>query len=349
MLWCSAPSSPRHFARAQTAPEMDRMSHQVHEAVAGPGAASWPRRSTNNLVVKHEENLHIEKQENRFAMLYILPPAVRDRIPSRSSIMGMSFPSRVSSPLSEADTEVVDVEGPDDPTLPEPVAYPAPASRKSSSTLSTRSSSTLRSRSASPNTGIHPSGVRWRHARIGLDLLMGSGQESERTPSPNYDSYLERSSYVSGVRYLLDGLPEDLDESEVMLLQSGMPQPLVEGNDVPLSRNSRVRRSEQHELPLPPNLIHRVMILLLTYLEMGWNWTWPRALFFMGEVMRVEREHQVLRVLLEVAVVVFQWVCAMWDSFAGQTASRVVRYSTEGVEGALKEFANRKGPRQRAR
>jgi hypothetical protein len=178
---------------------------------------------------------------------------------------------------------------------------------------------------------------------------MGSGQESERIPNANYDSYLERSSYVSGVRYLLDGLPEDLDESEVMLLQSGMPQPLVEWNDFPLSRNSRVRRSEQHEPQSPPNLIHKIMILMLTYLEMGWNLTWPRALFFMGEVMRVEREHQVLKVLIEVAAVVFQWVSAMWDSFAGQTVSKVVRYGTEGLEGALKEFASRKGPRHRAR
>jgi hypothetical protein len=178
---------------------------------------------------------------------------------------------------------------------------------------------------------------------------VGSCQESDRTTSPSYDSYLERSSYISGVRYLLDGLPEDLDESEVMQLQSGMPQHLVERNDVARSRNSRLRRSERHKPQPPPNLIHRVMILLLTYLEMWWNWTWPRALFFMGEIMRLEREHRLLRVLLEVAAVVFQWVYVVWDSFAGKTASRVVRYGTEGMEGALKEFADRKGPRQRAR
>jgi len=149
---------------------MDRKSYHVHEAVTEQGAASWPRRSTNKLVVKHEESIHIEKQENRFAMLHILPLAVRDRIPSRSAIMGMSFPSRASSPLSDDDTEVADVEGPDDTTLAESVAYRAPALRRFSPTHSTRSSSTLTSRSASPDTGIHPSGVSWRHARIGKFL-----------------------------------------------------------------------------------------------------------------------------------------------------------------------------------
>jgi hypothetical protein len=166
MLWCSAPSSPGYLARTQAAPEMDRMPHHTHDT-NGPAAASWPRRSTSNFVVKHEQTVHIEKQENRFAMLYILPPSVRDRIPSRSSIMGMSFPSRVSSPLSEPDTEAVDIEGPDDTPLPEPVTYPPSAPRKFSSTLSARSSSNISSRSASPNNGVHPSGVRWRHARLG--------------------------------------------------------------------------------------------------------------------------------------------------------------------------------------
>jgi len=133
---------------------MDRIAH--HTRSAGSSAScSWPRRSADNLVVKHEENMNIEKQENRFAMLYILPPSVRDRIPSRSSIMSMSFASGVSPPLSEADTEVVEVEGPDDVTLAESVDYPM--SRKFSSTLS--------SRSASPK--ILPSGVSWRHARQG--------------------------------------------------------------------------------------------------------------------------------------------------------------------------------------
>ncbi|KAK0643610.1 hypothetical protein B0T16DRAFT_186313 [Cercophora newfieldiana] len=348
MFWSSAPTSPRHFVNnPQPVTEMDGIHHHhPHESVAASAAASWPRRSANNLVSKHEENMHIEKQETRLAMLYILPPSLRDRIPSRSSIMSMSFPSRVSSPMSEAETEVVDIEGPDDAPLPEPVAYPAP--RKFSSTISIRSSSTLSSRSASPK--IHPSGVSWRHARQGIELITSSIEESKHCADPDYyNSAFERSSYVTGVRYLLDGLPEDLDESEVMFLHSSMPPPLVEGMDYPATRNSRVRRREQLEPQAPPNLVHKIMILVLTYLELGWNWAWPRALYLTGEIIRVERERQVLRVLLEIATVVFMWVCSMWDSFAGQTASRALRYGTEGVEGAFKEFANRRGPRQRTR
>ncbi|KAK4450080.1 hypothetical protein QBC34DRAFT_81507 [Podospora aff. communis PSN243] len=327
---------------------MHRMPHRIHES-NGPAAASRPRRSGNGVVFKHEQTVHtIENQENRFDMKYMLS-SVRERISSRSSIMGMTFPSQASSPLSEAATEVVDVEGPDDSLLPESIAYRASASRKVSSTFSTRSSSTFRSRSVSPSNGVHPSGVRWRHAGLGLDLAMRSGQESERVHSANYDSNLERSSFISGVRYFLEALPDNLDDSEVMLLQNSMPRALVEGNDSSLSRNSRVGRSVQYEPQTPPNLVHRITIQLLTYLEMWWNWTWPTALYFLGEAMRLEREHQVMKVLLEVAAVVFVWVSTVWDSFAGHTASKVVRYGTEGVEGALKEFANRKGRGQRAR
>jgi len=178
---------------------------------------------------------------------------------------------------------------------------------------------------------------------------VNSGQESKRSPSPDYDSAFERSSYVTGVRYLLDGLPEDLDESEVMFLQSSMPPTLIESFDLPASRNSRLRRSEQREPQAPHNLIHRIMICVLTYLEMCWNWTWPRALFCLGEIMRVEREHQVVKIVLNMTTTLFLALCNMWDTFAGQAASRVLRYGTEGVEGAFKEFGSRRGPRQRTR
>lgn len=302
----------------------------------------WPRRSPNNLIVKQEESIYIEKQENRFPMLYILPPAVRDRIPSRSTLMGRSFSSAASPSLSETEIEVGD-----EVPLADSVQYST--ERKFLSTLSTRSVSTVSARSGSASPNNFPSGVSWRHASQGLDLIRNSYQESKRSASPDYDDGFERSSYVNGVRYLLDGLPDDMDESEVIALQSSMPGPLVESLEFPAGRHSRCRRNQERE-PLPsPNLVHRITLLVLRCLQRWLDWAVPTACLIVAEMLRLEKEHHILKVLLEFATVLLQACCAIWASFAGQTTSRVLQYGVEGVEGAFREFRRPEPSQQRRR
>ncbi|KAL8380584.1 hypothetical protein RB595_005046 [Gaeumannomyces hyphopodioides] len=87
--------------------------------------------------------------------------------------------------------------------------------RRSISTASSASSC-----AAGPTAGIDR---KFQHR--GRELLRDSEAEADpANPDPN--PVFERRAYLDGVAYLLQGLPRDLDESEVSILRGSLPDPL---------------------------------------------------------------------------------------------------------------------------
>jgi len=183
---------------------------------------------------------------------------------------------------------------------------------------------------------------------LGFELIRNSGCESNRTLSADYSFSFERSSYITGVRCLLDGLPADLDDAEVMILRKSMLLVLASPDPPPQYSSREGRQPEAVPTPLlapAPNLVHRLVLILLTYLELCCLWVLPHALHCLREVLRLEREHHIMKMMLEVGWACFQVCCSMCDRIAGPIASCVLRYGAEGLEGALKEFSSRNSSR----
>lgn len=125
-----------------------------------------------NMVVR-EENLRVEKQEPVSVMYSVLPTSLQNRLPVipsirrtvtmpiRGSMIHMPFSSGSSTPLSEADTEVMSVEDSDDPALMESIDYSSTGYSSARNYIST-----LGTRPATPDHQ-NQSGVDWRYAKQG--------------------------------------------------------------------------------------------------------------------------------------------------------------------------------------
>jgi hypothetical protein len=179
---------------------------------------------------------------------------------------------------------------------------------------------------------------------LGLGLVLCSGREYRRPARSDISSKFERSTYVTGVGYLLDGLPRDLDDTEVMLLQRSMPELLAESLDLGEPTGSRrggCGRPQQQRAPPPQrNLVRMIVFNVLMWVQAWICWAMPHILYFMGETMRLEREYKVTQTLLSIVNMWFNAIRSMSDGVAGQFVGDVFQYATKGVEDALKDFAD---------
>lgn len=180
----------------------------------------------------------------------------------------------------------------------------------------------------------------------GVELVINSGREYRR-PQRDSSSKFERSAYITGVGYLLEGLPRDLDDNEVMLLQRSLPAPLAElldfrsdGAAGVANRGCRGQQQQHRRPPAQRNLVHVVVLNVLMWAQAWICWLLPHVLFLMGETMRLEREYNVTQTLLGIATMWFNAIRSMSDGMAGQFVGDVFQYTTKGVEDALKDFAD---------
>lgn len=122
------------------------------------------------------------------------------------------------------------------------------------------------------------------------------------------------------------------------MLQRSIPPALADSLDL-----HDARRHGEAGMQHPKrqrNLVHMIVLRVLVTLQAWICWALPHVLFFLGETMRVEREYKVTQTLLAVATAWFNAVRSMGDGLAGQVVADAFRYTTKGVEEALKDFAN---------
>lgn len=174
---------------------------------------------------------------------------------------------------------------------------------------------------------------------VGLDLVINAGRESSRCARSDYSSSFERSSYITGVGYLLEALPKQLDDNDIMSLRQHITPRLAESLELyphePAPYRENGRRSEEGR-----NLVHSLVLQILLWVQMLICWATPHLLFFAGETMRMEREYNVSQTLLRLATAALNTLYNMREGVAGQVIGGAVRYFAIGFEGALKEFAD---------
>ncbi|KAK1759446.1 hypothetical protein QBC47DRAFT_398254 [Echria macrotheca] len=142
--------------------------------------------------------------------------------------------------------------------------------------------STFGRRSAEPEHNVD-----WRYAKQGLDLVVTAGRESTRWDDHDFSPAFERSSYITGVGYMLQGLPKDLNEKDLTVLyQHVSPRQAASlqlAGHAPDQRRSRGQMLEDQE-----NIVYRISFLVLSFL---WAIT-PNPGRVIKWLLRFEREHQ---------------------------------------------------------
>lgn len=174
-----------------------------------------------------------------------------------------------------------------------------------------------------------------------MGLIVNGYQESKSDMNSNHNPRFERTAYVDGVAYLLKGLPRDLDETEISLLQRSMP-PCV--GDRFLDEDEAASAASD---ATSKNVVHSGLLFMLIYVLACIRWAAPYILLFFSQLMRYEREYKVSENVLGTTMAgVTVWLGVMrrfGDGVAGQVLSEAFDYTAEGVSGALKDFAREVG------
>ncbi|KAI1915449.1 hypothetical protein LOZ53_000779 [Ophidiomyces ophidiicola] len=110
------------------------------------------------------------------------------------------------------------------------------------------------------------SGVRWNRVVPGFNLLQTASSEVQNVGA---DAPFIRSLYITGVQYLLEGLPKDLTPGEATNIQAKLPDKLKERASVgyPRAAAGGIRGgSHTTESSTPPSIIHRIVAACTLYL-----------------------------------------------------------------------------------
>ncbi|KAK3390912.1 hypothetical protein B0H63DRAFT_466771 [Podospora didyma] len=198
--------------------------------------------------------------------------------------------------------------------------------------------------SATPGTSANDnaSGVGWKFGGLGLSLILSAGRNSRATQYREpQDCRYERQAYISGLKFILQGLPEDLDGGELRALRDSMPAQLAD--TLPALDEDNARLGWRRRRSNNGNFIHNSLLFILVYLNAWVRWFMPYIFYWFSELMRYEREHKVLESVIGTGMAAaragYVAIRKMGDGVPGQFLSELFQYASAGVSGAFKEFA----------
>ncbi|KAK4251520.1 hypothetical protein C7999DRAFT_27937 [Corynascus novoguineensis] len=207
------------------------------------------------------------------------------------------------------------------------------------------------------------SGIDWRSASQGLDLILNASRDyvarqnilhhhHHHHNASDYDAYFERTAYVNGTQHVLRGLPRDLDPAEAAMLHRSMPQALsntTAGWPPPGKPRAAAAAAAVGGCSKGGGGRNKVQALALFCMYSMYSltvWAIPKLVRFGGRLVEAEHERQymprllmALAALLEVVVVTLNWLSGCW---AYQLLVTLLGYAVEGVRGAIYEFSSEK-------
>lgn len=166
--------------------------------------------------------------------------------------------------------------------------------------------------------------------QIGTHLLNAAMVESQQ-PDPQSQAF-SRQLYINSMAYLLQGLPSDLTEQEVLNLQSALPKSL--------DRSPRTDTAPQNTPN--PSVLHRgvanSVILSCLLLRVAL----PYAKYFLGVVYDFERSHHVTENALALSMSSVNYFGKLGMDVVGTAVNNkpvmeVVIYCVDGICGGLNE------------
>ncbi|KAB5536070.1 hypothetical protein GE09DRAFT_943959, partial [Coniochaeta sp. 2T2.1] len=183
------------------------------------------------------------------------------------------------------------------------------------------------------------SGVEWRCGRPGLELLISAVEESKNTTavksalSAPHDPSFERRAYLDGVAYLLRGLPQDLDETELSVVRRALPSSLA--TPQPNPRGQLAYPGWRGEGDFKPSVLHRTTRMVVTRAIIWFCILWPYILFLLKWLAAYERKHrisdQVLAQGRALAAACGKWTAGVTEAIVSRGDGRVGQALADAV------------------
>ncbi|OIW32123.1 hypothetical protein CONLIGDRAFT_641873 [Coniochaeta ligniaria NRRL 30616] len=244
------------------------------------------------------------KRQTVSVLFSVLPLSIQSRLPPMLSMAttpsggyeDKTWNSRTSSgattPFTEADTLVGDEDG-----VVEIVDFAA-------------GRTDMQSRS-----DIGPSGIDWRCGRPGLELLISAVDESTNAAvlrsgrRSSHNTTFERRAYLDGVSYLLRGLPQDLDETEVSVLMRALPSSVAgEQRD---ARGRLVYSGQPRHGYGKPSVLQKSMRAVVARAIVWFCILWPYILVLLKWVAAYEKKHRISEQVVAQGVAMVT-ACGKW-------------------------------------
>jgi hypothetical protein len=172
---------------------------------------------------------------------------------------------------------------------------------------------------------------------------------------PPPDAAFERRAYLDGVSYLLRGLPQDMDDTEVAVLRKALPPSVAEGD---LLRRQLVYPKSTTYNATNPSLLHKSLRAAVARAIVWFCILWPYILVFWKWAAAYEKRHRVSEQVMSQAMGVLS-ACGKWtagvyktfgstgDGMVGQaladTVAWTVRDMVAGVSEGLHDGLSRAG------
>ncbi|GKZ21136.1 hypothetical protein AbraIFM66951_008674 [Aspergillus brasiliensis] len=138
------------------------------------------------------------------------------------------------------------------------------------------------------------SGLRWNRIVPALNLLQNACHEAQQRQC---DSRLARILYVDALGYLLDGLPEDMNDQETTKIQNKLPTSVKESLAAPVM--TELPAAGPHSLPAGENslpersYLHRFLSSTIIYFFIMLQILMPYVKVLMRHLYQYERSHRV--------------------------------------------------------
>lgn len=302
-------------------------------------------------LVEYKRNLTVEREERVSIVYTLLPASIQHLLPPIPSIRQTvtlpmraistmhSFSMGASAPIPAVETAgVMAVATREEADVTEDLAF---------STARTVAMTLSMQHTAAPTLRAQPgatAGVDWKFAGHGLEFALCSGRESRCRLGPDYNAPFERETYITSVKYMLRGLPRDLDESEAQGLRLAMPPALataLSASDVSQRRDSPKYRRPQPRTQQPrvcwpeeKNIVHIAVAAILRFM----SWVTPYVILFATSTYRYERKKRILWGITTSIIAGLDAFRRMGEGLAGQAFSDVVDYTVQGALGAMREY-----------
>lgn len=167
-------------------------------------------------------------------------------------------------------------------------------------------------------------------AQVGSHLLNAALVESHQQDSQR--QAFSRQLYISGMTYLLQGLPSDLTEQEVIHLQSALPTSL-----------DRSPHSDYASYKSPnPSILHRSVATTVMLFCLLLRLTLPYIKYFLAMTYDYERSHHVTEDALTLSMSLVNHFGKLGTDILRTTMNNkpvveVITYCVDGIGGGLNE------------
>ncbi|KAK4151263.1 hypothetical protein C8A00DRAFT_36089 [Chaetomidium leptoderma] len=197
------------------------------------------------------------------------------------------------------------------------------------------------------------SGVDWKSASQGLDLILNSSREyttGYQSADAEYDADFERSTYINGAQHMLRGLPRDLEPGEAAMLHRAMPPALRAASAARTPPPAPGRVGGQHRIATAgggpgattnQNMVHVLVLFCLCWLYSFAAWFVPKVARYGARIILAEQKHGYVPRLMVAAsrflhavVDVLRWLGERWPF-------QWLEYVRQGVRGAVQEFGEK--------